>query len=292
MKGKVIFLLFCVFILLAGCKSKSWEVHEIHKDLGGGDPTASIYQIDAYIYNIYIGLTGRKPDSTEYNQAREALIAAQASRIGRTAFIRGIVEKDEFYENLYSLMRKDVLEDADTSTIREEYNVTLSWLADPQFQSSWSLLEEMKKEYEDLMRIPEDLKNSTIGITGLYRRGIDNDIYDQINMGTENFVVSCFTFYLDRYPTQEELEQSKKMVDSHPAFLFLQHGANKQDFLDIFLNSPAYKEGLIRRLFKRFLYREPSAYERDLYLQNLADDKEYKELFVAVFSSEEYYRQQ
>lgn len=262
------------------------------KTITGADPTASIYQIEAYIYNIYIGLTGRKPTTSEFSSARQSLINSQANRVARTNFIRQIVYMDEFYYNLYNLMRKDLLEDADTSEITYEYSVVLGRLADTMYQSAWPRYLEMKKQYEDIMRIPQDLKDTTIGMTGLYRRGTDNDIYDQINMGSENFIVSCFTFYLGRYPTFEELESGKKMVDSRQAVFFLQNGANKQDFLDIFFSSPHYKEGLIRRLFKRFLYREPDAAELERYLVNLAEDQAYQELFVALFSSDEYYRQQ
>jgi len=276
----------------SGCKTKTWEVVEVKKTITGADPTASIYQIEAYIYNIYIGLTGRKPTSAEFASARQSLIASQANRVARGSFIRQIVFMDEFYYNLYNLMRKDLLEDADTSEISYEYSVALGRLSDTIYASSWPRYLEIKKQYEDIMRIPQDLKDTTIGMSGLYRRGTDNDLYDQINMGSENFIVSCFTFYLGRYPTFEELESGKKMVDSRQAVFFLQNGANKQDFLDIFFSSPHYKEGLIRRLFKRFLYREPTAPELEKYLVNLAEDQAYQELFVALFSSDEYYRQQ
>jgi hypothetical protein len=45
-------------------------------------------------------------------------------------------------------------------------------------------------------------------------------------------------------------------------------------------------------LFERYLYRAPSSYERDIYIERLGEDHEYKELIVALFSSDEYYRQQ
>jgi hypothetical protein len=294
LKASTILYLFLsgTAIFLGSCKTKTYEVVEVTKTLTGADPTASIFQIEAYVYNIYIGLTGRKPTQSEFYAARQSLISSQASRVARTSFVRQIVYMDEFYYNLYNLMRKDLLEDTDTSEIRYEYSVALSRLSDTVYQSAWPKYMEMKKQYEDIMNIPGDLKTASIGMSGLYRRGTDNDIYDQINMGSENFVVSCFTFYLGRYPTLEELEQGKKMVDSRQAVLFLQNGANKQDFLNIFFNSPHYKEGVIRRLFKRFLYREPNAAELERYLVNLAEDKAYQELFVALFSSEEYYRQQ
>ena len=290
--GVIVLLAFISVFCLSSCKTKTYEIHEVGKTITGADPTASIYQIEAYVYNIYIGLTGRKPTQSEFYAARQALINSQANRVARGSFIRQVVYMDEFYYNLYNLMRKDLMEDADTSEIREEYQDAVARSIDTTYQSAWPKYAEMKKQYEDIINIPNDLKATNIGMTGLYRRGTDNDIYDQINMGSENFVVSCFTFYLGRYPTLEELDQSKKMVDSRQAVLFLQNGANKQDFMNIFFSSPHYKEGVIRRLFKRFLYRDPSAAELERYLVNLAEDKAYQELFVALFSSDEYYRQQ
>jgi hypothetical protein len=281
-----------ILISVSGCKQKTWEVVDISKEIKGADPTASIFQIEAYIYNIYIGLTGRKPSEVEFQEARKLLIGSQADRISRVAFVRSIFEKEEFYYNLYDLMRKDVMEDTDTVTIREEYEEAVQRLSDPGYQSQWARYEELKKEYEMLMQSVSDLRSDQMGLTGLYRRGVDNDIYDEINMGSENFVVSNFTFFIGRYPTEQELAEGKKMVDSRSAMLFLQSGNNKYDFLNIFFESLDYKEGLIRRLFERYLYREPSAYERDIYIERLGEDKEYKELIVALFSSDEYYRQQ
>lgn len=285
-------LFFVLLLCVSGCKQKTWEVVEVSKEIKGADPTASIFQIEAYIYNIYIGLTGRKPSTSEFQEARKLLIGSQADRISRVAFVRSIFDKEEFYFNLYDLMRKDVMEDTDTITIREEYEEAVQRLSDPGYQSQWARYEEIKQEYEMLMQSVPDLKADQMGLTGLYRRGVDNDIYDEINMGSENFVVSNFTFFLGRYPTEQELAEGKKMIDSRSAMLFLQSGNNKHDFLNIFFQSLDYKEGLIRRLFERYLYRAPSAYERDIYIERLGEDKEYKELIVALFSSDEYYRQQ
>jgi len=285
-------ILLGVLLFLMACKKQTWEITDVHKEIKGSDPTASIYQIEAYIYNLYIALTGRKPDAQEFATARQDLIAAQADRVSRVAFVRTLLDTDEFYDNLYALMRKDILDNIDTMQITREYQEVLDFLAAPQFRPLWPRFEEMKLQYEMLMRSPQDLKNETIGISGLYRRGVHNEVYDEINMGSENFVVSCFTFFLGRYPTEEELEESKKMVDSRNAVLFLQTGSHKQDFLDIFFASQNYKEGLIRRLFSRYLFREPSSYERDIYIERLSDDREYKELLIALFSSDEYYRQQ
>jgi len=286
------FIFIALLITISGCKQKTWEVTDVSKEITGADPTASIFQIEAYIYNIYIGLTGRKPSAAEFEEARKLLISSQADRISRVAFVRTIFTKDEFYYNLYDLMRKDVMEDTDTTTILEEYQEAVQRLSDPGYQSQWARYEELKTEYEQLMQSVSALKAEQMGLTGLYRRGIDNDIYDEINMGSENFVVSNFTFFLGRYPTEQELEEGKKMVDSRSSMLFLQSGNNKNDFLNIFFGSLDYKEGLIRRLFERYLYRAPSSYERDIYIERLGEDHEYKELIVALFSSDEYYRQQ
>src|SRR5439155_24666436 len=109
---------------------------------------------------------------------------------------------------------------------------------------------------------PNDLKTHQLDISHLHSRCANNYFYDQINMGTDNFVTSCFQHFLNRYPTTYELTQSKNIVDGVvPGILFLQSGQGKPDFLNIFFNSLNYDEGLVTTLYRRFLLRAPASIE-------------------------------
>ncbi|MDZ7847129.1 MAG: hypothetical protein U5L96_10360 [Owenweeksia sp.] len=80
----------------------------------------------------------------------------------------------------------------------------------------------MIERLDAMLQIPGKLDSNLIDHIELHRRIIDNPYYDDINMGTENFVVATYQNFLFRYPTGVELEEAKKMVDGFPGSLFLQ----------------------------------------------------------------------
>jgi hypothetical protein len=107
-------------------------------------------------------------------------------------------------------------------------------------------------------------------------------------MGTENFVISMFQHFMFRYPTLQELEDGKKMVDGFYAYLFYQEGNTKDDFIRIFFDSDAFYEGRVRDLYKRYVFREPLIQElkngTDLYKTT----NNYKAVQKLILTSDEF----
>jgi hypothetical protein len=107
-------------------------------------------------------------------------------------------------------------------------------------------------------------------------------------MGTENFVVSCFQHFLNRYPTENELSEGKKMVDGAPAILFLESGQNKTDFVNIFFGSRDYQEGLAINLYNRYLLRNPASIEMGNAVQAFSTTHDYVQMQKDILSTNEY----
>ena len=61
---------------------------------------------------------------------------------------------------------------------------------------------------------------------------VSPEIYDEINMGTENFVVSIFQNFFHRYPTAAELYSASNMVDGNQSTIFNTNGSSKKDFIE------------------------------------------------------------
>ena len=66
---------------------------------------------------------------------------------------------------------------------------------------------------------------------------LDNYFYDQVNMGSENFVKGSFSDLFRRIPTASELTNAVTMVDNNPAILFMENGDSKGDFILIVTNN-------------------------------------------------------
>ena len=128
----------------------------------------------------------------------------------------------------------------------------------------------------------------TISVIGLQQRCAYNYFYDQINMGTENFVVSMFQNFLYRYPTDDELTQSKQIVDGFEGVVFLQTGHTKDDFLTIFFGCNNFFEGQVRDLYLRYLFREPTSVEMSDKASIYKNSLDYKALQKSILASNEY----
>ncbi|HIF14114.1 MAG TPA: hypothetical protein EYQ86_01750 [Bacteroidetes bacterium] len=114
---------------------------------------------------------------------------------------------------------------------------------------------------ENLMAAKNDYKNELISINEFIRRLMMNNIYDEINMGTENFVLATFENMFHRFPTENEKTASESIVDGQPDILFLQSGNTKLDFSYIVTSCDEFYQGVIIDLYKIYMLREPTTQE-------------------------------
>ena len=135
--------------------------------------------------------------------------------------------------------------------------------------------------------IPE-LISGTISFNDVHKRCVFNPFYDQINMGTENFVVSMFQNFFYRYPTTSELLTSSDMVNGNQEILFFKIGQSKEDFINYFLESDEYHEGQIRLAFLRFIFREPTNIEATSMAGLYKADLDHKAMQKRILISGEY----
>lgn len=122
----------------------------------------------------------------------------------------------------------------------------------------------------------------------MHRRLVDNPVYDEINMGTQNFVIATFNQLLLRYPTENELAQSSLMIEGFNGILFFEPGKSKDDYLTIFTESNDYFEGQVRDVYLRYLFREPLSHEVTTYAEQYKTSDDYSALLKVVLGSDEY----
>jgi len=122
----------------------------------------------------------------------------------------------------------------------------------------------------------------------MQKRCINNYIYDQINMGAANFVISSFLHFLNRAPTTNELTQGENMVNGQPGTLFLQVGQSKPDYLLIFFSSLNYYEGEAVLLYNKYLFRNPSSVEMSNAATKYQSTLDYIQMQKDILSTNEY----
>lgn len=286
MRGKFLFLMVLGLVLsLSGCKDKEVIIPD---NIAPPDNTITDLELESYINRSYIQLLGRKPESAEFTQGVTTLRTNNASESDRENFLSGIMSEDGYWQNLFDQSRTHLLDGTDTTSIRDQINIFDILLGDTQYQALWPLIQAERDRLSDILAIPSQLKAGTIDEVEMHRRLIYNYMYDQLNMGTQNFVIATFQNFLFRYPTASELERSETMVNGFASELFFETGDSKEDFLLIFFASTDYYEGQVRDLFQRYLYREPGSGEMETLATDYENSGDYQTLQVHILKSREY----
>lgn len=249
-----ILLILATILLLTSCTKE--EIRVLNGNQAPADSSISQLTVDNYINRIYIGLLGRKALDAEFQAAQALFVSNPGSKAAREQLIGQVQNSAEYRINLAYRAKLDLIEGIDSAIMIRDYQLLLLQLQDTSLNFIKPLLEENKIRMEKLIMLNVDYMTGTIDVVEVHRRCVDNPYYDQINMGTENFVLSMFQHFLDRYPSAQELNNGKIMVDGGNSSLFLQTGAGKADFIQIFFESESYAEGQVHAVASQFLFRK------------------------------------
>lgn len=284
LRRSIIFL----FLLssLAACK-KTEEII-IDDNMAPPDPTVSDVIKENYVNKLYISVLGRKPLSAEYDVGLAILQKDNLSMANREELLDIVLSGDEYYDQTYTLARVELLNNVDTTEITQNIYIFKFLLTDSTYAPYFDLLQFEIDRLEKLKSVPQDLVSGTADIIELHKRCINNMIYDEINMGTENFVVSLFQHFFFRYPTMTELAEATKIVDGLGGAVLLQTGQSKDDFISIFFGSTDYYEGQVRALFQRYLFKDPGTEEAASLATAYKKTKDFKALQKAILSRDDY----
>jgi len=279
-------LLFLFSVLIISSCSKIEDVI-VGDNTMPPDNTIENTTIETYINKLYISTIGREPTESEFLSDFSILREADISQESRGVVIDGIINKDEYYNNLFKLECEHLLLGLDTADINQNIlviNVLLTTAQGLELLYFEDALERMLK----LQEVLPGLGDGTISNIEMHKRMVNNNMYDEINMGTENFVISMFQSFMQRYPTISELENGKLMVNDNNASLFFIPGNGKEDFINIFIESDEYFTGQTNILFNRYLFRDPTSEESVNYSLDYINSQDYKLLQRRILSTNEF----
>ncbi|MDB0027306.1 hypothetical protein N9D80_01965 [Flavobacteriales bacterium] len=276
----------CFFVILTISCTKVEEVivdgytHPI-------DSTIENMIIENYVNKLYISTIGREPTTTEFDSDYGILRESNMNQESRENVINGILTKDEYNNNLFKLESEHLLLALDTADINQNIHV-LNGLISTAEGLDLLYFEDALEKMLKLQEVLPGLSSGTISTFEMHKRMVNNNFYDEINMGTENFVVSMFQSFMQRYPTLSELENGKLMVNNNNASVFFMPGNGKDDFINIFIESDEYFTGQTNILFNRYLFRDPTSEESVNYSLDYIYSKDYKLLQRKILSTNEF----
>ena len=252
------------------------------------DSTLSSIVIDTYVNKAYISVLGRKPSDSEKTEGVSLLESGELSQSSREGFIQSVLDKPEYYENLYKNYYTYLLVNFDTATITQNITIFQFLLTQPEYAPYIDVLNFEIARLEALRDVYYNLAAGDITVVEMQHVLVNNSFYDQLNMGTENFITATFYHFLSRYPSDAELAEATKIVDGLSGVLFFEIGTSKQDFMDIFFASEDYFGGQVRIVFGGYLFREPTTEESAYYTTYYKNSSDYKGLLKKVLTTNEY----
>jgi len=252
------------------------------------DSTITQIELENYINKTHIALLNRKPTQAEFTQSLQQLDIDRYNRSIRDAYILGIQDLDRSKWAIWQFLSDRILDGIDTAQVRESADIF-------QYRVDNSATQNEKDYWQWLL---DRTNNNLVALEGWYNQDstynslvgwmVRMPIYDEINMGTENFVVSIYQHFYHRYPTDHELTQASKMVDRQWGLLYGANGNSKADFLNIFLNQGEFQQGIIINAFESYLNRIPTTIESDKHHHHLNNGWDYLKLQRYLLTSSEF----
>src|ERR1041385_229214 len=240
-------------LLFSSCKK--YEEETVPGNQAPPDQTIDWVVIENYVHKVYISTLGREPDSVELNSGMNLLLSQNLSISSRNQFLNNVFSNQEFNDKFCERARIDLLQGLDTAEITQRIILYTLLLTDTSYMLFWDDIQAEINRLGEMKEVPDSLAAGVINFKEVQRRYIDNSFYDELNMGSFNFVVSLFQHFLNRYPTQSEVDAGVNMVNGLSSVFFLTAGQSKRDFENIFFGSTDFYEGEVRGLYQQYLFK-------------------------------------
>jgi hypothetical protein len=251
----------------------------------------TLIQVQTYVNRLYIDLIGRIPLQQEMDANVKLIQSSPFSDSVRQIIINGLINKPDYYKRFFQLSSARMLNATDSGGISQEMQLLDNQITNytklgDKFNADVILIEVQK--LADLQNAYPDYQKGTINISTFMARILNNYFYDQVNMGTFNFMKGTFENLLHRSPTLSEQKNSENMINGTAAFLFLMDGSTKGDFINIITSSRDFYEGQVVEAFTRYLVRSPSSAELSTYTALIMPKMDLKPMITKILATKEY----
>lgn len=291
------FLLFFAIISLVSCTvyQTVTEIEHVNQVIGGNNPApysgVTTTQIQDYINRIYIDLIGREPTDAELTNWTSHLKNNELSADSRGNLINTIQGTPDYFQRFFEIYSGQLLGGVTSDDIQGEIAQYQTFQTNALINGDTlqaQLLGYAIGLIQDVVNANTDYMQNNITINEFFQRMIFNPIFDDINMGSENFVLACFEGLFKRYPTDVELDKSVDIVNGQPRTIWSTSGTSKEDFVNIVTTVPDFYEGLTIEIYRQLLARNPSSVEMGQGTLELTITGTYQTLQREVMKTDEY----
>jgi hypothetical protein len=302
LKLKTLPLFFSLLILaLTSCKKDEETVFE-NNTIPDYNEVPTIL-VQNYVNRLFIDLIGREPVDVEmdnevgYLEENDLSEAARQTLVDKLMYDETFLAGDSsynfaYFQRIYDSAKARMIDGASENIILESYNLAFGQAYSDSVNGNFTSYEINKTVYEKLRAVldsKEELRTQEITIDEMFRRLINNSIYDQINMNSFNFVNASFDDLFYRYPTASEFDNAYQIIDANQAgLLFGQVAQNKAEYVQILTTTTEYHEGMINWAYLSLLSREPSSNEVFTVIGDFQNDLTFSAVQRSILIKDEY----
>jgi hypothetical protein len=216
-----------------------------------------------FIIKSFITLTNSKPAREQIPQICRRFNLYQDFDAGASQLLDSLLQTEAFSQCIFDRFRYEYLQGASLAEIYNELEEFKANLNDSSYRSQYTKLKDYENRLSKVATAATDLKNGSIDIPEMQRRFFDNIIYQEINMGPDNFINSTFNHLFFRNPTAAELKDAKEMYKGNRTWFFFKTGEGhpSDDYLQALISSSAYWEGQVRYWYRILLNRDATVQE-------------------------------
>ena len=279
---------------MSSCKKEKITTYE-NLIVGGNTPPnyegVSQTQIEIYVGKLYIDLLGVQATQAEID-AHSSYLKNSDLRMGaRDTLIDQLLVKDEYYDRLYNNAKGKFLEGITDFQLTQEI-ASQSAIIVLLYSNGDTLNAQVVELFRDKLLYLEDAdslyKNNVISVNKFYSAFCDNSFFDDINMGSLNFVQACFESYFMRPASLSETDNGVRMVDGESRIVLLKNGNSKDDFIRIITESDEFYQGLVIDNYRGFLSRDPTSTESSTATLNFKTSNNLAEMQKSILKTDEY----
>jgi hypothetical protein len=258
--------------------------------------TISTLTVEQYVNRCFVDLLGRGVTDDELSEFVSILENNNFSIEARKSFIERLQQDDGLQEQYHTKVFVDIkaryLDAINDAEIQQEANLWLSQAIQANALGDALAYELLMQEYNKTMTISNMAtawQDSPIDYPACAKAMMFNSLYDDLNMGTFNFIYASFDQNFYRYPTDEEYNQLYAPIEYNgPGIFFQQNVSNKSEMLDVLIESTEFKEGLVRWFYRSYFIREPEAQELTDGITYWTTQNDFNGFIQKILSDDEY----
>jgi hypothetical protein len=301
--------LLLIPILLFSCKKETETVVFQNNNIPQYNEIPTIL-VENYVNRLYIDLIGREPTDQEMAADVAALEAASLTAAARisiadklmnsTVFIEGDSSyAHAYHQKFYDDNKARFIDGASESEVYESYYLYYFISVQDSLAGNMLAYEVNRLQANkmlDVINSRYQLRNGLINVSEVCRRMCFNQIYDDINMNTFNYINATFDDLFFRFPTEAEIDEAFEPIEQLPSsedpdltgYLFGEVFSNKSEYIELLTSCDEFGEGLIRWVYFSLLNREPSTPEIVVMLNKMGTNYDIEAVQKAILSTDEY----